>query len=297
MFKNNIDINKLACIEYHGSAGITQHCLDAMTRLIQFGERLEKAWLISSQPDQYNCRTHAFILTLFCERQVVINSGFSSGYGGEGPKGLSKALQLLLRHKVDIEEYQVKPSMMERLEHNCLLKTDIQSTGSSRPVRPNRYYDYIFFDTERSRNVFGEKDLNFLFPPVIPYAIIDTRILDLALTLEENPDASLLTGYRRLEGIFREKHADLKGLSGAKLFSRAFQGENSLLHWPKTDKSEVEGRASLFIGVFKGYRNKRAHHEQDYELSAAVREFVLLNELYVLESTAVIRELEHVAAK
>lgn len=87
-------------------------------------------------------------------------------------------------------------------------------------------------------------------------------------------------------------HADLKGLSAAKLFSKAYQGEHALIDWPDVDKSETEGRASLFIGVYKAYRNKRAHHEQSYDLASAVREFMLLNELYILESQARLKDDE-----
>lgn len=294
MLKGKVELSKLAELEYHGSVGTTKDCLDAIIKLIQFGERIEKARLISTEPDQYNCRMHAFILTTFYGNQIVINSGFSSGYAGEGPTGLSKALQLLIRHKVEIEEYQVKPVVMERLEHNCLLKEDIDSIESSRPVRPNRYYDYILWDEKCRSNRISDRDLNLLFPVVIPYSILDVRILDLALNLEENPDNALLTGYRRLESLFREKHLDFKGLSGAKLFSKALQGENALLHWPDTDKSETEGRASLFVGVFKSYRNNRAHHEQSHDLHRALREFILLNELYILESEAQLKpELEN----
>ena len=286
MLKPKIEINKLADVEYHGSNGITQHCLDAIARLIHFGDRIEQVWLISAPADQWNCRTHAFILTINNGQLVVIGSGFSSGYGGGGCKGLSKALQLLSRHKAEIKEVEIKSEVMNRLERRCLLQSDIESIESSNYVRPNRYYDYIFFDTKLSEEVYGDRELNLLFPPVIPLAIIDTRILDLALSFEEQPDLSLLSGYRRLEGLVREKHDELKGLSAAKLFSKAYQGENAILEWPDIDKSEIEGRASLFIGVFKTYRNKRSHHEQSDDMAIALREFLLLNELFLLESKA-----------
>jgi len=286
VLKPKIEINKLADVEYHGSNGITQHCLDAIARLIHFGDRIEQVWLISAPADQWNCRTHAFILTINNGQLVVIGTGFSSGYGGEGCRGLSKALQLLIRHKAEVVEFEIKSDVMNRLEHRCLLSSDIESIESSNYVRPNRHYDYIFFDTKLSEEVYGDRELNLLFPPVIPLAIIDTRILDLALSFEEQPDLSLLSGYRRLEGLVREKHDELKGLSAAKLFSKAYQGENAILEWLDIDRSEAEGRAALFIGVFKSYRNKRSHHEQSDDMAIVLREFLLLNELFLLESKA-----------
>lgn len=288
MVNKKVELNKLAAIEYHGADGVTQHCLDAIVRLIQFGDRIERAWLLSGEADQWNCRHHAFILSINYGDLVAIKPGFSSGYGGEGPGGLSKALQLLNRHKVEIEEHEIKPEVMERLIYGALLSSDIEAIQTSRPIRPNRFSDYIFFDSDR-REIYSEQNLNFLFPPVVPLSIIDTRILDLAMRLEEHPDASLFTGYKRLEGLVRGRHIELAGLSAAKLFSKAYQGDNALLEWPNVEKSEAEGRASLFIGVFKSYRNKRAHHEQDTDLKSAVREFLLLNELFLLESTTRVR--------
>ncbi|MEX1201420.1 MAG: TIGR02391 family protein [Methylophaga sp.] len=285
-----VELNKLAAIEYHGADGVTQHCLDAIVRLIQFGDRIEKAWLLSGEADQWNCRHHAFILSINYGDLVAIKSGFASGYGGEGPGGLSKALQLLIRHKAEIEEHEIKPAVMERLTYGALLSSDIDFIKSSRPIRPNRFRDYIFHNDERTTEVFRDRDLNYLFPPVVPLATLDARIMDLALNLEEHPDASLLSGYRRLEGLVRNKHPELAGLSAAKLFSKAYQSDNALLEWADVEKSEADGRASLFIGVFKSYRNKRAHHEQKNDLKNAVREFILLNELFLLESTSIVRD-------
>tara|TARA_R110002111_G_scaffold120260_3_gene183338 strand:+ start:5866 stop:6753 length:888 start_codon:yes stop_codon:yes gene_type:complete len=293
VLKQKIETSKLAELEYHGSSGITKHCLDAITRLIQFGDRIENAWLLSTPKEEGGCRDHAFILTINNGQLIVIGTGFRSGYGGEGCKGLSKALQLLIRHNAEVEEYEIKLEVMNRLDHQCLLSSDIESIKSSTSVSSNKYYDYIFYDTKLAKNIFGDRELNSLFPSVVPLSIIDTRILDLALNLDEHPDASLLSGYRRLEGLVREKHAEFKGLSAAKLFSKAYQGENSFLEWPDVDKSEAEGRASLFIGVFKSYRNKRSHHEQSDETGGALREFLLLNELFILESQARLKADEY----
>lgn len=290
MISKKVELSKLADIEYHGSEGVTQYCLDAIVRLIQFGDRIEKARLLSAPADQWNCRSHAFIFTINNGQSVVIGSGFSSGYRGEGPLGLTKALQVLIRYEADIDEYEINQDILERVNHRCLLSSDIDFLDSSGPVRPNRFYDYILWDNEEAgKEKLGDREISLLFPPIIPIAIIDTRILDLALKLEEHPDVSLLSGYRRLEGLVRNKADDLKGMSGAKLFAKALHGDSSLLHWPDLDKSESEGRASIFIGIYKAYRNKRAHHEQDYDAASAVREFLLLNEIFLLEFSLITR--------
>lgn len=290
VLKQKVELSKLADLEYHGSNGTTKYCLDAIARLIQFGDRIEKAWLLSGPADEWNCRTHAFLLTLKYELQVVIGTGFSSGYGGEGCRGLSKALQLLERHQAEVDEYEIDTTVMNRLEHRCLLQTDIDSIETSSAVRPNRYYDYIYWDKDLAKKVFGDKDLNALFPPIVPLAIVDVRLLDLAQQLEEYPDETLFKGFRRLETIVRSKHSDLEGQAGHNLFTAAFLRENSFLHWPDITKGETEGRAQLFIGAFKAYRNERIHNEPEtHSLHDSVREFLLLNELFILESQAILK--------
>ena len=115
--------------------------------------------------------------------------------------------------------------------------------------------------------------------------------MDLALNFEEHPDNSIISGYRRLEGIVRDR-TGLTHAHGAKLFSKAFQEDQSILHWEEIKPSEQIGRASIFIGIYMAFRNPRAHREPATGTTAeAIREFMLLNELFLLESQSVTREV------
>jgi hypothetical protein len=76
----------LADIEYHGQSGLTQSCLDAIARIFQFGARVTSARLLTA------CDAHAFLLSVRESDLIAIKAGFSSGYMGEGPKGLASAL-------------------------------------------------------------------------------------------------------------------------------------------------------------------------------------------------------------
>jgi hypothetical protein len=76
----------------------------------------------------------------------------------------------------------------------------------------------------------------------VPLAIIDSRIHDLAKTFWDDPDRSLMLGYRRLEEVLRTR---LRSEAHSKrLFTEAFLGENRKLEWPGLDESEQSGRAS-----------------------------------------------------
>lgn len=266
---------RYAQIQYHGEPGITRPCLDAIVRLIYFGDRINKARLLSSNHE------HCFLLTINSDEQVAIKSGFSSGYAGEGPRGLAVALQLLERHGADIEEYEVSKTVIEQIDDSCLRNSELDEILEKRPVRPSRWFDYVSAIEEKDSS--NNPRLSNEFPIVIPFAIIDHRILDLALEFPKNPDGSIVSAFRRLEDTIRSR-AGLSGEVGARLFAKTFQSDKPLLHWVDIDPTEQKGRANLFSAVYMAYRNPRAHKEVGVNVEQAFREFLLLNELFLLEA-------------
>jgi uncharacterized protein (TIGR02391 family) len=274
-------LKEIAQIEYHGRADITQSCINAIVRLLAFGDPLSEARLLTN--DGFHC----FLIVVNECNYVAIKKGFSSGYPGEGPKGLSLVLQLLDRHKVDIDEFEVDAEILNRIDGSCLLRTDLDKLLNLSPIRPMRWHDYIFVTEGFTKSV--NPKLRKAFPLTIPYGLIDDRIIDLAIDFDKNPDAALLSGFRRLEDLLRNR-TGLDGVSGTKLFSRAFQGESSILTWQNVDTSEQEGLGALFPAIYKAFRNRRAHQELDFTNENAVREFLLVNELFLLEAKAVARQ-------
>ncbi len=73
------------------------------------------------------------------------------------------------------------------------------------------------------------------------------------------PNDKIFAGYRRLEDIIR-KRCNLDE-HGSKLFKSAFLGEDSFLYWPDLTSGEATGCANLFIAMYSGFRNRRAHKE------------------------------------
>lgn len=272
-------IQELAAIEYHGSEGITQNCLRAIARLIQFGDPVREAKLVSHVDSTGGA--HGFLLVDDVGHVVGIKSGFSSGYNGEGPNGLSTALQLLTRHEVEIYEYRVSEDFIARLDASCLTNNDIEVLDERSYIRPPRWRDYIH-DYEQEEA--WPRHLARQFPPIVPFNIIDARIFDLAIELPSSPDGVLTTAYRRLEDVIRSRTGLTE--SGSKLFAKALVSEESILHWDDRDKAEHVGKANLFVSVFNAFRNPRAHRELSSSPSELLREFLLINELFVLESKA-----------
>ena len=267
-------------MQYLGRPGITASCIRAITSLIQCGEDIKKAKLLSSGT------THAFILLNHLNQASAIRSGFSSGYTGEGPRGLATALQILYRHDIEIEEFEVDRKFIDKLNSSSLKNKDLDKLFSMRPVLPRRWDNYIFH-FENCLNPESQEIARH-YPTEIPFGLIDSRIVDLAIRFSEDCDAAVVGAYRRLEDIVRQR----TGLeeSGSKLFSKAFLVDDAPLKWTLQDQAETKGRANLFSSVYTAFRNPRAHRERTLHRNEELREFLLINELFVLESKAIQRE-------
>ena len=277
-----IDTTKLAKIQYHGEEGITQSCLNAITRLIQSDCQIEEVKLLTLE------NRHCFLLSVITESSyIAIKSGFASGYSGTGPRGLSSALQLLNQQVSWINEYSISMDFFQRINDSCLLESDLDEIKEERLVAPSRILEYIY--SYGSSDEENYKRLRYEFPSVVPLRFVDFRIADLALTIKDNPDSTLMSAYRRLEGIIRKRTNFEGDVIGAKLFTKAFRGENAPLHWENIESAEREGRASMFEGIYMAFRNRRAHRELKLSLDEEIREFMLVNELFLLESQAIDR--------
>lgn len=260
-------------IQYVGLPGIPRDCQVGVLRLLQYGDRITLARILSSSND------HCLLLTVGVGDIVAVKSGFSSGYYGEGPRTFSHALQVLDVFGVEIEEYVVSAEVIERVDKSSLTRADLRAVDTARPVRPRRWDEYIL---EHSFEPLERDILRHLFRPVIPFGIIDNRIADLAISFWQSPDERLLTGYRRLEDIVRLR----TGIDehGAKLFSSAFDPKAGKLIWTDASMAERVGKMNLFTGAYMAYRNPRAHRELKDRSGSLLSELLLLDNLYILEN-------------
>ncbi len=265
-----------AAIQYVGMGGTTKPCVEAIQRFLQFGDQPSKARILTRE-------THHGILLTFGEHDLVaVKSGFGSGYAGEGSHGLAYVLQLLEAHGVEIDEVVVKPNIFERIDLSALTQADIRAIERAKPVRPQRWHDYIL-DREERR---GENKLLWRdFPPVIPFSIVDPRIIDLALTFWDDPDKRIITAFRRLESQIRARTGSEE--HGSKLMAQALLSDVPKLKWPGLGSGEQRARCQLFSAAFATYRNPRSHREIEEGPEEQLAEFLVVNELYRLEKIAV----------
>lgn len=276
--KNDVE-EQFEGLQYVGRAGTSAVCLDAILRILQFGDTINKARLLTHE------NRHCFLLHVNERFWVAVKSGFASGYAGEGPKTLAMALQILDLHKADIEEYEVAHPVLDRLDRSALKCADFATLMSVKPVRPLRWYEYL------PRTYSRESDAEKLwqrFPMTIPFAALDGRLTDLALDFFNQPDEALMKGFRRLEEAVRS-HAQVDG-HGAKLFRKAFDSQKGVLVWQGLTPAETESRLNLFSAAFGACRNPRAHREIKSSRRDQVSEFLLLNMLFRMEREATGRE-------
>lgn len=267
-----------------GLPGISASCLDAVLRLVQYEDRIQHAKLLTAGG------SHCLLLVLEGEEYVGVKSGFSSGYSGEGPRTLANVLRLLHACGAEIEEYKVPKALLDRIDASALTDSNLEFIHSCDAVRPRRWQDYVY---DAGYELFTDRGVWKLFRLVMPWAILDSRICDLAIDFFGDPDRALLNAFRRLEDTLRQRlNLDV---SGTRLFAMAFNGEDPPLTWPDIDSGEQKGRGQLFTGAYMAYRNPRAHKESSQDGRAALVEFLLINQLYLLERQAIARTSEKAA--
>ncbi|MBE7181523.1 MAG: hypothetical protein INR71_10010 [Terriglobus roseus] len=275
--------SRLAGIEYHGAAGATQPCVKAVERLTYYECQIRFATILTAPFG--NIRRHALLLRTEYDDRIAIKSGFASGHGGEGEKGLAEALSMLEWRGVELDEVNVDAAMIERIDESRLTQRDLERLITATPVRPSRLWDYI----HNNREFLDRAQIWKTCKRDLPFALLDARLLDLALEFADDPDGALLKAHRRLEDILRSrlpKQTSGEPVEASRLFHLAFRSDLHLI-WPNLFGGQREGLANLFSGSFSVYRNPRAHNEVEPDPERDVLEFLLINHLYFLERKAV----------
>ncbi len=262
-------------IQYLGTC-YTQDCINAVTFIIQTQSQIEKALLLSHN------HYHGFLIRS-ARSTYIIRSGFTSD-SGEGSKGLASALQLLLKHEIEVEEVNIPSKIMTKLNRASLSDTDIKIILNTKFVRPIKIYEYIY---AIYKNIKYQEKNNSYYSYELPYALIDSRIFDLALKFKDEPDSAIITAYRRLEDIVHSRINSNKFSSD--LFEYAFCSDKSPLQCKAENEKASIALGRLFVNTYKAFRNERAHSEVNKPDHKLVREFLLINELYLLESEAIER--------
>jgi hypothetical protein len=292
------DHNPASCqtyLEYLGIAGATKDCAQAVEQLLHYDREITETLILTVERGT-NAR-HALLLTDNFGGQIAIKSGFSSGYGGGGPRGFSATLALLHWHGVKLDEISIDAEMLERLDASALTLGDLEAIAAARRVQPQTLWDYVLEQDDFGRDTINPwRDRE----PVIPFAILDDRLAAAAREFWDDPDGKLMKAHRLLEETIRKKACisieDAASGGPARMYAAAFNGKTPKLGWPSITSSEHTGRTGLFLGLMQAYRHPRAHRDERASQAEHLRELLLLNHLFTLEREAVFMDGREVGA-
>jgi len=108
----------------------------------------------------------------------------------------------------------------------------METIANTPAVRPMRWFDYIYY-------VFGSKHDEETawkeFAPIMPWGLIDPRLVDLAKRFAAEPEQAIMLGFRRLEDTLRAR----TGLPdhAVRLASLCFHPDSPKLSWDVTRTS------------------------------------------------------------
>lgn len=262
-------------VQYVGDEGVTRQCIDALCRHLQYGDPVSESRVLSARGG------HAVTLRTKYDEVIAIRSGFASGYEGEGPRGLSTAICILQSFGLDPTEIKVTPAFLKRLNGGRLTNDDLRTILAAPPLvggGVDHYVNHSHAFEDRGTLVANS------FQPVVPFGVLDSRLVDLAVSFWDEPDDRLMKGYRRLEDAIRARTG--LSLHGAKLFSRVFGSKGSVLRWSGVEPDEADARAQFFVSAYRSFRNARAHRELPDQPREQLAEFMTLNHLFRLERQA-----------
>ena len=271
-------------IRYIGDIG-TFETLKAVRHILGEGYRPLRGWIISSL-DSDGTGEHCIYLESD-GRPLVITGGLTSGYNGEGARGLATVLCLLREFSCYPTDSGVTRDVLTRARHSALTWRDVSLIKSGGNRRSQAVVRYINAAYHRPDDIW--KDC----PPSIPWSLLDPRLRRIAYEFHRDPDATLFKAFRLLEDNVRERvgarafHKD--GGHIANIWNVAFAPEDSPLHWPRLNAKEAVGRRLLFEGAAATIRNPRAHQASVSD-AKAFEEMMLLNLLYTYEAEAKDRE-------
>lgn len=215
----------LAGIQYMGLARGARSCRDAVLRLLQGGVRVAKARIITAGEE------HALLLTVDDADTIAIKTGL----GGQGEnRGLrAQTLRLLRTHGADIDEWEVDPNFLRRVEVSALTRADLELLDDALPLRPVRWTAYL-----------DDSDVETLtLPHSLPLGLIDGRLMDLAMRFYEAPERSVSAAAKRVEALAKDRKDD--ATATAVLAALALAGRSGC--GPERHKSEPAQLCSEFL--------------------------------------------------
>ena len=262
-------------IQYMGRAGDSMACLLAVDTIVNSQNPPRKASVVTHVTDRRNWqREH---LLLFWDwnalELAVVHSGFTSGYGGEGPRTFSEALCMLSDRKIPTNEIYVDELVFQAIEHRRLTTRLIESLRSADAGSVEEPWHAIW---ERHQDeVEAHAFWQMRHQPKPDFDFLDPELTERCQTLyPANVQAAIREAYLVVEERLRSMMSGLDDsgdiLSGDKLLVKALHPETGNLTDKSLPRSEREGLFLMSKGAYQFVRNPRSHRivdENDAQLA------------------------------
>lgn len=278
--------------------GNTQDALDALTEVLQSDPPVVGCVFVTAGDREGG--QHLLVMITEDEkfpRPVVIRSGFTSGYGGEGPVGTSLAITLLDDLNIRPLSVVVDSSLFERIDQGTATYEELRGLWDHSLAGWKRGKDVSHYVLERDFDR-SEKHQSWRrsVAPRLTYSLVSPDLFDLIPQFERNPREALIAGFRRLESEIRAAlqrvGVETTDRAAVQLIRLAF-GKDGRLRWADVpaDSSEHLGRVEMLAGAFQALRNKRAHEEDDASDHVEnIQDFYVLSRVYEWGAYSVVRD-------
>ena len=272
MFQSRIDPQE---VQYMGLAGMARPSLLAVDAIVNSQHPPRKAsvvtWMANPKDRQGK---HLFLFWDWNEVDLtVVQSGFTSGYDGEGPRSYSQALCMILDRGISTNEIRVAETAFNAIEHRRMT-TELAERLRSADDTPAEWLWISVWDRHETE-VDDQTFWKTFHSPKPDFDFLDPELSKRCRSLwPSHAETAVFEAFRiveeRLRALVGESSEGEDPLIGEKLITRALNPKNGILIDTSLTSSEREGLYLMFKGAYQFVRNPRAHRiveENDSQLA------------------------------
>ncbi|MDE2838674.1 MAG: hypothetical protein OXL97_14400 [Chloroflexota bacterium] len=271
-------------MQYLGTPYDLNPCLLAIDTIVNSVRPPQRASLVTWAKDRpRHLEKHLFLFWGWREAPLtVVQSGFTSGYGGEGPRALSMALCMVFDKAIPLSQLYVNERLFnavnrQRTTEKMLEELYVQGD----PVEPWAPH-YVLVDHKRTidERTFWPK----WHTPSPVFDFLDPELAERCGALySANMQAAIREAYlvveERLRSLMSDPSDDGHVLTGHRLIVKALQTESGELTDKSLPHSEREGLFLMFKGAYMNVRNSRAHRSIEEKDQQRAIELIYLADL------------------
>ena len=258
-----------------GLAGMSRPSLLAIDAIVNSQYPPRKASVVTWMKNRKDGQgEHLFLFWEWNEVDLtVVHSGFTSGYGGEGPRSYSQALCMILDRGIPTNEIRVDETEFDAIEHRKMTTklAERLRTANDTPIEWPWIGVWDRHETEIEDQTFWKT----WHRPKLDFDFLDPELTKRCRSLWPlHAEAAVFEAFRiveeRLRALVGGSGEGEDPLIGERLITKALNPKDGILTDKSLASSEREGLHLMFRGAYQFVRNPRAHRivgEDDTQLA------------------------------